>query len=153
MTGVDMRAAGALRILPPGLYARRGHVVLERAFRVYRSNWLVIFTGFFEPLFYLFALGTGLKHLVGTVVGPGGHPISYMAFIAPALLASSALMRPSRSSSSSSQRPSRGRSAGNAANCTMGKSPSQRIGTGNYGRCRRICRRNWPALRCLSPRR
>jgi lipooligosaccharide transport system permease protein len=89
MSAVDL--GGALRILPVGLYARRGHVVLERAFRVYRSNWLVIFTGFFEPLFYLFALGTGLKHLVGTVVGPGGHQISYMAFIAPALLASSAM--------------------------------------------------------------
>jgi lipooligosaccharide transport system permease protein len=83
--------ASALRILPPGMYARRSHIVLERALRVYSRSWLVIFTGFFEPLFYLFALGTGLKQLVGTVIGPGGHPISYMAFIAPALLASSAM--------------------------------------------------------------
>jgi lipooligosaccharide transport system permease protein len=83
--------SGALRILPVGMYAGRSHVVLQRAFRVYRRSWLVILTGFFEPLFYLFALGTGLKNLVGTVVGPGGHPISYMAFIAPALLASSAM--------------------------------------------------------------
>ncbi len=85
------RASTALRILPPGLYSRRAHVVLERAFRVYRRSWLVIFSGFFEPLFYLFALGTGLHRLVGTVVGPGGHVISYTAFIAPALLASSAM--------------------------------------------------------------
>ena len=85
------RASTALRVLPPGMYARRGHVVLERAFRVYRRSWMVIFSGFFEPLFYLFALGTGLKGLVGTVVGPGGHPISYTAFVAPALLASSAM--------------------------------------------------------------
>jgi hypothetical protein len=83
--------SGALRILPVGMYAGRSHVVLQRAFRVYTRSWLVILTGFFEPLFYLFALGTGLKHLVGPVVGPGGHPISYMAFIAPALLASSAM--------------------------------------------------------------
>ena len=79
------------RILPPGLYAGRSHVVLERSFRVYRHGWMIIFSGFFEPLFYLFALGTGLHRLVGTVVGPGGHPISYTAFIAPALLASSAM--------------------------------------------------------------
>jgi lipooligosaccharide transport system permease protein len=85
------RASTALRIVPAGMYAGRGHVVLERAFRVYRRSWMVIFSGFFEPLFYLFALGTGLHNLVGTVVGPGGHPISYTAFIAPALLASSAM--------------------------------------------------------------
>jgi lipooligosaccharide transport system permease protein len=80
-----------LRIVPPGLYARRAHVVLERAFRVYTKGWLLILTGFFEPLFYLFSLGTGLKTLVGTVQGPGGHPITYAAFIAPALLAASAM--------------------------------------------------------------
>jgi lipooligosaccharide transport system permease protein len=85
------RASTALRILPQGMYARRSHIVLERAFRVYRRSWMVIFSGFFEPLFYLFALGTGLHKLVGTVLGPGGHPISYTAFIAPALLASSAM--------------------------------------------------------------
>jgi lipooligosaccharide transport system permease protein len=87
----DARASSNLRILPIGMYSGRSHIVLERAFRVYRRSWVVIFSGFFEPLFYLFALGTGLKHLVGTVIGPGGHPISYTAFIAPALLASSAM--------------------------------------------------------------
>jgi lipooligosaccharide transport system permease protein len=86
-----VRASTGLRLLPPGMYSRRGHVVLERAFKVYRRSWMVIFSGFFEPLFYLFALGTGLKSLVGTVVGPGGHVMSYTAFIAPALLASSAM--------------------------------------------------------------
>lgn len=85
------RASATFRVLPPGIYAGRGHIILERAFRVYRRSWMVIFSGFFEPLFYLFALGTGLSSLVGTVVGPGGHEISYRAFIAPALLASSAM--------------------------------------------------------------
>jgi lipooligosaccharide transport system permease protein len=92
MTLLDQpRASTPLRLLPPGLYSRRSHVVLERSFRVYRRSWLVIFSGFFEPLFYLFALGTGLHQLVGKVVGPGGHVISYTAYIAPALLASSAM--------------------------------------------------------------
>ncbi|MCW2496518.1 ABC transporter permease [Jatrophihabitans sp.] len=86
-----LRASRGLRMLPVGTYAGRGHVMIERAFRVYRRGWMVIFSGFFEPLFYLFALGTGLKGLVGTVVGPGGHVLSYTAFIAPALLASSAM--------------------------------------------------------------
>ncbi len=85
------RASAALRILPPGMYARRGHVVLERSFRVYRRGWLIIFSGFFEPLFYLVALGTGLHRLVGPVSDAAGRPVSYAAFIAPALLASSAM--------------------------------------------------------------
>jgi lipooligosaccharide transport system permease protein len=85
------RASTALRILPPGMYSRRGHVIIERSFRVYRRSWLVIFSGFFEPLFYLFALGTGMHQLVGKVVGPGGQVISYTQYIAPALLAASAM--------------------------------------------------------------
>jgi lipooligosaccharide transport system permease protein len=85
------RASATFRILPPGMYAGRSHVVLERAFKVYRRGWMLIFSGFFEPLFYLFSLGTGLHNLVGTVTGPGGHELSYTAFIAPALLASSAM--------------------------------------------------------------
>jgi lipooligosaccharide transport system permease protein len=87
----QLRASRALRILPPGLYAGRSHVLLERSFRVYRRSWMIVFSGFFEPLFYLFALGTGLHHLVGTVIGPGGHVLRYTAYIAPALLASSAM--------------------------------------------------------------
>jgi lipooligosaccharide transport system permease protein len=87
----DVHATRLLRIVPMGMHSGRAHVVLERAFRVYRRGWLVVFSGFFEPLFYLFALGTGLKSLVGTVHGPGGHLISYTAYIAPALLASSAM--------------------------------------------------------------
>ena len=86
-----VRTSAPLRILPPGLYAGRAHVVLERAFKVYRRSWMVIFSGFFEPLFYLLAFGTGFKTLVGPVVGPGGHVLTYAEFIAPALLASSAM--------------------------------------------------------------
>ncbi|MGH8960103.1 MAG: ABC transporter permease [Jatrophihabitantaceae bacterium] len=87
----EARASATFRIIPTGMYAGRSHVVLERAFKVYRRAWMLIFSGFFEPLFYLFSLGTGLHSLVGAVVGPGGHIISYTEFIAPALLASSAM--------------------------------------------------------------
>ena len=47
--------------------------------------------GFFEPLFYLLALGVGLGRLVGDVPAPDGQPITYGAFVAPALLAASAM--------------------------------------------------------------
>jgi lipooligosaccharide transport system permease protein len=66
--------------------------VIERGFRVIRNqNWIIIVSGFFEPVFYLLSMGLGLGALVGNVAGPGGAPISYAAFIAPALLASSAM--------------------------------------------------------------
>src|SRR5215475_13701041 len=55
---------------------------------VYRRSWLIIFSGFFEPLFYLFALGVGLGSLIKTVPGTN---LSYAAYVAPALLASSAM--------------------------------------------------------------
>ena len=64
----------------------RGHLLVERNLLVYRHAWMTIFSGFFEPLFYLFSIGLGLGHYVGRV-----HGVSYASFIAPALLASSAM--------------------------------------------------------------
>jgi lipooligosaccharide transport system permease protein len=64
---------------------------MERSLRVYRRSWMIIFSGFFEPVFYLLSFGNGLGALVGNVLGPDGQPITYPAFIAPALLASSAM--------------------------------------------------------------
>jgi len=80
-----------LRILPTASYAGRATIVVERALQVYRRGWMVIFSGFAEPLFYLVALGVGFSKLTGDVVGPGGQLMSYTAFVAPALLASSAM--------------------------------------------------------------
>ena len=65
--------------------------VLERGLMVSRRSWLVVLSGFFEPLFYLLAMGYGLGGLVGEVTGAQGRPISYAAYIAPALLATSAM--------------------------------------------------------------
>jgi lipooligosaccharide transport system permease protein len=65
--------------------------MLERNFLVYRRIWLIVFSGFFEPIFYLFSIGVGLGELVGDVVGPGGTPVEYAAFVAPALLGASAM--------------------------------------------------------------
>jgi lipooligosaccharide transport system permease protein len=80
------------RVIPPNVVGgRRARYLLERNLRVYRRFWVVIFSGLFEPLFYLFAIGIGLGQLVGDVVGPDGQPVSYTAFVAPALLAASAM--------------------------------------------------------------
>ncbi len=80
-----------LRVLPTGMYAGRARVLVERSMLVNRRAWLAVVSGFCEPVFYLFAMGVGFGRLVGDVVGPGGEPISYVAFVAPALLAASAM--------------------------------------------------------------
>jgi lipooligosaccharide transport system permease protein len=71
--------------------SRRSARLVERNIFVYRHAWLMILSGFFEPLFYLLGIGFGLGALIGTITGPGGEPISYQAFVAPALLASAAM--------------------------------------------------------------
>lgn len=80
------------RIAPPMIFgSRRAALLVERNIYVYRRTWLVIFSGFFEPLFYLLSIGLGIGGLIGTIPGPGGRPIPYELFVAPALLATSAM--------------------------------------------------------------
>ena len=71
--------------------SRRSLRLIERNLYVYKHGWLIILSGFFEPLFYLLSIGFGLGALVGTVPGPNGEPIPYQLFVAPALLASAAM--------------------------------------------------------------
>jgi lipooligosaccharide transport system permease protein len=81
----------ATRTTPMPLARSRAWLLVERNLLVYRRIWLLIVSGFFEPVFYLFSLGIGIGALVGTVAGPDGRAIDYTAFVAPALLASSAM--------------------------------------------------------------
>ena len=34
----------------------RGRLLFERNLMVYRRSWMIIFSGIFEPLFYLFSM-------------------------------------------------------------------------------------------------
>ncbi|MEX2458917.1 MAG: ABC transporter permease [Actinomycetota bacterium] len=80
------------RVAPPLLSGgRRAGRILERNLLVYRRTWMIVFSGFAEPVFYLFAVGVGIGQLVGDVVGPDGTAVSYPEFVAPALLAASAM--------------------------------------------------------------
>ncbi|HEY7591387.1 MAG TPA: ABC transporter permease [Candidatus Limnocylindrales bacterium] len=80
------------RIAPlPLVSSRRAARLVERNVMSYRRQWIVLFSGFFEPVFYLLAIGYGLGSLVPGVTGPDGTQISYGLFVAPALLASSAM--------------------------------------------------------------
>ena len=65
--------------------------LIERHARFYRRMWLVVASGAAEPLFYLLSVGVGIGGMIGTVIGPAGHPVPYRDFVAPGLLAVSAL--------------------------------------------------------------
>ncbi len=85
-----------LRVVPPGTFTRllgtgRARYIVERNARVYRSGWVVLLSGLFEPVFYLFSVGIGVSQLVGRVPLDNGKLVSYTAFVAPAMLASSAM--------------------------------------------------------------
>jgi lipooligosaccharide transport system permease protein len=74
--------------------SQRSASVVERnvnALRAGPSYWLVILSGFFEPLLYLFSIGVGVGKLVGNLPLPDGQTVSYAAFVAPAMLAASAM--------------------------------------------------------------
>ncbi|WP_285250296.1 ABC transporter permease [Pseudarthrobacter sp. fls2-241-R2A-168] len=74
------------------LYSRNAKAVISRGLLATRStNWLVMLSGFFEPVLFLVSMGVGLGAIVGSVQGPGGGEIRYAAYIAPALLAVSAM--------------------------------------------------------------
>ena len=57
---------------------------------VHRRAWLILVSGFFEPLFYLVFFVYPLGDLIGEIVLDEGT-LEYAAFVAPALLAASAM--------------------------------------------------------------
>lgn len=54
------------------------------------SYWIVLLSGFFEPLLYLLSIGVGVGALVGELT-VDGRTMSYASFVAPAMLAVSAM--------------------------------------------------------------
>ncbi|MER7506628.1 ABC transporter permease [Nonomuraea pusilla] len=61
------------------------------ALRSGASYWLVLVSGFFEPLLYLLSIGVGVGALVGSVPAADGRVVPYAVFVAPAMLAASAM--------------------------------------------------------------
>jgi ABC-type multidrug transport system permease subunit len=68
--------------------------IAEHRFRVMRAySQTVLLTAIGNPLLYLYALGVGLATLVDSNLGEESvEGVSYLAFVAPALLCSAALM-------------------------------------------------------------
>jgi len=75
-----------------GTLARVGAVTSRNFFAVRHSGyWLVVVSGFFEPVLYLLSIGIGVGGLVGDFQLADGRTVSYAAFVAPAMLAASAM--------------------------------------------------------------
>jgi lipooligosaccharide transport system permease protein len=65
--------------------------IVERNYLVYRHGWFVFLTGMLEPVFYLFSIGIGVGGLIGSFTLGSGTSVSYVEFVAPAMLATSAM--------------------------------------------------------------
>jgi lipooligosaccharide transport system permease protein len=75
-----------------GVYSGQARVLVQRNFFALRSNnYIAIISGFFEPVLYLISFGLGVGALVGKVNDGSGHVVSYMQYLVPALLATSAM--------------------------------------------------------------
>jgi len=72
-------------------YSGRVPQLLERGFIAFRSStWMIVLSGFLEPVLYLLSFGYGIGKLLPSIT-VGGESIKYAVFIAPALLATSAM--------------------------------------------------------------
>jgi lipooligosaccharide transport system permease protein len=69
----------------------RARRLVERNVMVYRHQWIIIFSGVFEPIFYLIGIGLGIGGIIDPLELPDGREISYVAFVAPALMATAAM--------------------------------------------------------------
>ncbi len=79
------------RLVPVPAGAGLARILVERNIMSFRHGWQALLTGFAEPVFYLFSLGIGLGGLIGGITTDGGSTVPYAVFVAPALLASSAM--------------------------------------------------------------
>ncbi|MDP9067449.1 MAG: ABC transporter permease [Actinomycetota bacterium] len=64
--------------------------LVQRNVLAYKRYWIALVSGFFEPLFYLVAVGFGVGRYVESVPYAGGH-LDYASFLAPGMLAASTL--------------------------------------------------------------
>lgn len=71
--------------------SRRALHVVERNTLAYRRMWYVFAAGVVEPMLFLFSIGVGVGHLVGRLAGPGGHLVTYEAYVAPGMMAAAAM--------------------------------------------------------------
>lgn len=79
------------RLVPLMPAGRRPLRTVERNAVTYARVWWIFLTGFAEPILFLLSIGVGVGELVGGVPGPGGRELEYKVFVAPGLIAVSAM--------------------------------------------------------------
>jgi len=98
LTSPETAAAPALRAHSPAVSAARARrwgafYYAEQVLRVMKGyGWTIVMYGVGQPVAYLFAMGVGLATLVDTNSTSVFGGVSYLTFIAPALLISAAVM-------------------------------------------------------------
>ena len=83
------------RIGKPGeaIYSGRARVVLERSWIQFKSSaWMIVASGFIEPLLNLVVFGWGVGNFIGNIELENGLSVPYASFVVPGLLASAAMM-------------------------------------------------------------
>jgi lipooligosaccharide transport system permease protein len=70
---------------------RAGSVVGRNVATLSWAYWVVLVGGFVEPVLYLFSIGIGVGRLIGDLPLPDGRSVPYAQFVAPAMLAASAM--------------------------------------------------------------
>ena len=78
--GAERSIAGAFAVTWRNIAAMR-----------HASYWWVVLSGFFEPLLYLLSIGIGVGRLVGDFRLANGTVVTYAQFVAPAMIAASAM--------------------------------------------------------------
>src|SRR5207248_1803261 len=78
-------------LIPLGLFSGVYFPVTALPSALRSAYWVVVISGFFEPLLYLYSIGIGVGHLVGSLALPDGRLVPYAEFVAPAMLAASAM--------------------------------------------------------------
>jgi lipooligosaccharide transport system permease protein len=75
------------------IYSGRSRVVLERSWIQFKSSaWIVVASGFIEPLLNLVVFGFGVGQFIGDIQLENGQSVSYASFVVPGLLATAAMM-------------------------------------------------------------
>ncbi|HKC29794.1 MAG TPA: ABC transporter permease [Jatrophihabitans sp.] len=77
------------RALP--VRGRSVRAILVRNVFVYRHTWSLLVAEILEPVLYLGSIGLGIGVLVGHLPGLARTPVDYAQFVAPALLATTAM--------------------------------------------------------------
>jgi lipooligosaccharide transport system permease protein len=83
-------ATQAVSQIAPNPSLRRALKLVRRNALAYRHFWIAFISGFFEPVFYLVAVGFGVGQFVERIPYKGLQ-LEYAVFLAPGMLAASAL--------------------------------------------------------------